>query len=250
MTFARKVAALAVAMVGLSTVFIGVGVASAAPSQLATFTKCSFPEDEVKALTNEPLAKEADVQSEVSSFVPELASCLDLKYTDKCDGTTVPSATNWATNDNQFTVVKLKINGITKELEGGSSPNSETWPAVGAPANEALQAMLVFDFELEDGTNVHIEKPFGPLHKWTEPDACPTASPSPSASASPSPSAVPTSAAPSTTTAAPAPAPQGDDGGDLPVTGSALYGTIGTGAALVVAGIVALVVMARRRRVN
>ena len=252
MKFARKVAAFAVTAVALSTVFIGVGVASAATPQSAaavTTQKCSFPEAEVKEVISDQPETEALLKEKVAAFTPELASCLDLKYTDKCDGTTVPSATNWATNDNQFTVVHLKINGLTKELEGGSSPNSEMWPAVGAPANEALQAWLVFDFELEDGTNIHIEKPFGPLHKWVQPEACPTASPSPSASASPSPSAVPTTGAPVTTTGPTAvPAGNNGDDDDLPLTGQRLFGTIATGAGLIAAGVLALVLIARRRR--
>jgi hypothetical protein len=235
MTFARKVAALAVAMVGLSTVFIGVGAASA-----ATIGPCDLPEASVT------LAQAEDFKAEVNP-----RACLDITFTDKCDGTTVVEMSNGAFSDNKFTVLTVELDGKEYTLKGGSDPNTET-VVISPPANEDLQAWLVFRFTDKDGNTFTLRKKFGDPWTWEEPKACPTAtpSPSPSASASPSPSAVPTSAAPSTTTAAPAPAQQGDDGGDLPVTGSALYGTIGTGVALVVAGIVALVVMARRRRVN
>lgn len=243
MKFARKVAAFAVTAVALSTVFIGVGAASAATPQAAPIVKtqigpCDLPE--VKVSDDTAKAFVADINPR---------ACLDIVFVDKCDGTTVITMKNGAFSDNIFTVLKVRILGKDYTLKGGSDPNTET-ATVGPPGVEDLQVSLVFHFTAPDGSDITIVKPFGDPWTWEEPKGCVSPSPSASASASPSPSvtAVPTSA-PATTTSAPGvPAPQSNDDGDLPVTGSALFGTISTGVGLVLAGIVVLVVIARRRR--
>lgn len=268
----RALAALAVAGALLVPLIASTGPAqAAAPAVAATSVRCSFPEEQVKAAT-EATTKVA-AEDKVTDFAPKVASCLEVVFTDKCDGTTVPSATNWATNDNKWTVINLKINGITKTLEGGSSPNSETWPAIGSPANESIQPVLVFDFKLENGTTVHVETPYGDPWTWEEPKGCVSPSPSASATASPSPSVSTTTTGPLYADCAAADAAgvtplhvgdagyraalDGDADGiaceaddrDLPVTGANIGGPLVGGAAALAAALgLGIFLLIRRRK--
>jgi len=217
-------------------------LAFAAPSNAATpavkatsvvFSACTGPEQEVTK------AAAAAIVKDISP-----ASCLDLVAVDKCDGTTVVTMTNWAFNDNKFTVLTVELDGKEYTLKGGSDPNTEV--VVLGPKVSDVQPKLVFRFTTPDG-ELTLKKNYGDPITWENPEACPTASPSPSvtASASPSPS-VSTSTvttAPSTTKPAAAPA-----GNDLPVTGASMTLSIVTFIGLLVAGVVTAVYMRFRRQ--
>jgi len=193
---------------GLVAVAIGLvgAVAFASPSNASTtFTGCQGPEQEVSKAAAALIVKDIDP-----------AACLDLTAVNKCDKTTVVTMTNWAFNDNKFTVLTVELNGKEYTLKGGSDPNTEI-VVLGPPGIVNVQPKLVFRFTTPDG-EIQIKKNYGPPLTWEEPKGCVSPSPSPSASANPSPSpSVSTStSAPKTTSAAPAPA-----GNDLPRTGSA-----------------------------
>lgn len=222
------VAALAIGTMG-ALAFAAPGNAATSP----TFSLCDAPEQEV-------LSKAA-AEAVVKDINP--AACLDIQFVDKCDGTTVVTMTNWAFNDNKFTVLTVKLDGKEYTLKGGSDPNTEV-VVLGPPGVEDLQAILVFRFDGPGDTTWTIEKPYGDPWTWEEPKAC--VSPSPSATASPSPSVSVSTFAPATTTAPPVAAPQGSDGD--PVTGASLTATVATGVTSVVLGLAVLGFMLWRRR--
>jgi LPXTG-motif cell wall-anchored protein len=218
----RLIAAVAAVAIGI----VG-AVALATPGNASTFTGCTGPEASVS---------DTQAKAVVKDINP--AACLDIQFTDKCDGTTVVTMTNWAFNDNKFTVLTVELDGKEYTLKGGSSPNTET--VVLGPKVEDLQAKLVFRFTTPDGELV-LKKNYGDPWSWEEPKAC--VSPSPSASAAPSPSV--TVSAPATT-ATTSPVGPVTSGNDLPVTGSS--------NTLIAVGIVLLLLVAagaeflRRRR--
>jgi LPXTG-motif cell wall-anchored protein len=223
-------AALAIGTVG--------AFAFAAPGNASTTVQCNFPKAEVAEFADEAKpAAQADV-SEGLAFLRS-AKCLDIQYTDKCDGTTVVTMTNWVKDDNDWTVLTVKLDGKEYTLEGGSSPNTET-VTVG-PKVEDLQAHLVFRGE-HNGATWEFTVPFGDPHTWVLPDACPTASPS--ASASPSPSVSTSTSAPAATTSTPPVAVSHD----LPVTGASATLPILGGGLLVLVGVAGAAVMYLRRR--
>lgn len=195
---------------GLAALAIGIvgAVAFASPSNASTFTGCTGPEAKVTETQAKSIVKDIDP-----------AACLDLQFTDKCDGTTVVTMTNWAFNDNKFTVLTVKLDGKEYTLKGGSDPNTET-VTLGPPGVEDLQATLIFRFTAPDGSKITIEKPYGDPWTWEEPKGCvspsPSASATPTATATPSPSVSVSTSAPATTSEAPAPA----GSNDLPITGS------------------------------
>lgn len=264
----RLIATMATLAIGLVGALSIAAPASAAPTA-ALITTCSFPEPETKA------AAEA--------LVPQIADCLEIVYTDKCDGTTLVQATNWVTNDNKWTVVNLKIDGITKTLRGGSTPDVGSWN-VSSPNNrddathDGIQPYLIYDFTV-DGTTVHVEKKYGDPHVWKDPgEVCQSPSPSPSASATPSPSPSASASGPlyancdAARAAGAAPLHQGDPGyrsaldgdGDgvaceddetppaaapsLPVTGASATLPVSAGLVLLLAAASYWAVMVRRRR--
>lgn len=213
-------AALAIGTVG--------AFAFAAPSSASTFS-CNFPNaPEVTSLSK------VAAEDKVEETLPRFGKCLEIVWTDQCDGMTFVSMTNWVKDDNDWTVLTVKLNGKEYALEGGSSPNTEE--ALIGPKVTDVQAYLVFN--LKNGTR--IEVPFEKPHTWVDPGAvCPSPSPTPSVS----PSAVPTSAPATTTTAPPVAGPQ-----DLPVTGASLTFPLATGVtALILAGAVSFVLYRRRR---
>jgi hypothetical protein len=219
----RLIATMAILAIGFVGALSIAAPASATTGVTTATEKCSFPEP----------------QSEIAAkaLVPQLANCLEVVFTDKCDGTTLVQATNWVTNDNKWTVLKLKVDGTTQTLRGGSTPDVGVWN-VSPPNNrsDGIQPLLVYDFT-EGDISVHIEKKFGDPHVWKDPgEVCQSPSPSPSASASasPSPSAVSTTAA-STSTSAPVVNPQGNN--DLPVTGASATLPIVAGSALLVGAV-------------
>jgi LPXTG-motif cell wall-anchored protein len=164
---------------GLMAVAIGLvgAVAFASPSNASTtFTGCQGPATEVQ--------NKAAAESIVKDIDP--AACLDIQFTDKCDGTTVVTMTNWAFNDNKFTVLTVDVDGKEYTLKGGSDPNTEV-VTVG-PKVDGLQVSLVFRFTAPDGSKITIVKPYGDPWTWEEPKGCVSPSPSATASASPSPS--------------------------------------------------------------
>jgi len=163
----RLIAAVAAVAIGI----VG-AVALATPGNASTFTGCTGPEASVS---------DTQAKAVVKDINP--AACLDIQFTDKCDGTTVVTMTNWAFNDNKFTVLTVELDGKEYTLKGGSSPNTET--VVLGPKVENLQAKLVFRFTTPDGELV-LKKNYGDPWSWEEPKAC--VSPSPSVSAAPSPS--------------------------------------------------------------
>jgi len=220
--------------------------AFAAPGNASTYVQCDPPQAEVTQFVDESKsAAQADV-SEGLAFLRS-AKCLEIQFTDKCDGTTAVTMANWVKDDNDWTVLTVKLLSTEYVLEGGSSPdvvNVNVGPEV-----KDLQAYLVFRGE-HNGTSWEFTTPFGDPHTWELPDACPTASPSPSvtatASASPSPSASVTTSAPATTSG-PAVAPVANP--DLPVTGaSATLALAAGGALLLVAASAGMFVFLRRRR--
>lgn len=248
-------------------------LALAAPgnaSTTSTFTLCNAPEQEVPTLDA--------AKAVVKDINP--AACLDIQFTDKCDGTTVVTMTNWAFNDNKFTVLTVKLDGKEYTLKGGSDPNTET--VVLGPKVEDLQAILVFRFNGPGDTTWTVEKPYGDPWTWEEPKACVSPSPSPSVSPSVSPSPSPSV---STSTTGPlyancdaavaagvAPLHRGDAGysadldgdgdgvacetppaaapNDLPVTGASLGLPLGLGTGLVAVAVIGsfLFVAIKRRR--
>jgi len=225
------VATLAIGFVGALSIAAPASAASAVSTHTVT---CDYPEDQVKAL-----ATDAGTKAKAEALIPSIAECLELVFTDKCDGTTLVQATNWAFNDNKFTVINLKVDGTTVKLQGGTSHNVGTWN-VSPPNNrddathDGIQPVLVFDFKVDD-TTVHIEKNYGDPHVWKDPgEVCQSPSPSPSASASASPSPVVTTSA-ATTTSAPVANPQGSN--DLPVTGASATLPIIAGSALLVGAV-------------
>ena len=223
-------AALAIGTVG-ALAFAAPGNAAITPARI--FTLCNGPEQEVPT--------KAAAESIVSKIDP--AACLDIKFTDKCDGTTVATMTNWAFNDNKFTVLTVKLNGKEYTLKGGSDPNTET--VVLGPKVEDLQPILVFRFSGPGDTTWEVTKPYGDPWTWELPDACPTATPTPSASAtpSPSPSVSVSTSAPATTTEPPVAAPN-----DLPVTGASAMVPILSGGLLLLVGVAGVVALWLRRR--
>jgi hypothetical protein len=178
----RLIAGLAAFAIGI----VGAVAFTAAPAQASTYTGCTGPEAKVSQVQAESIVKDINP-----------AACLDIQFTDKCDGTTVVAMTNWAFNDNKFTVLTVEVNGKEYTLKGGSSPNTET-VTLGPPGVEDLQANLVFRFTAPDGSKITIVKPYGDPWTWEEPKGCVTPSPSPSvtASATPVPSATATASAP------------------------------------------------------
>lgn len=252
-------AALAIGTVG--------AFAFAAPSSASTFS-CNFPNaPEVTSLSK------AAAEDKVEEALPRFGKCLEIVWTDQCDGMTFVSMTNWVKDDNDWTVLTVKLNGKEYTLKGGSSPNTEE--ALIGPKVTDVQAYLVFN--LKNGT--HIEVPFEKPHTWVDPGAvCPSPSPtpSPSVSASASPSAVPSGATgplyancDAAVAAGAAPINRGEPGystdldgdndgvacesGDvgspsLPVTGASLTFPLATGVtALILAGAVSFVLYRRRR---
>ena len=218
-------AGLGLAVFGLVGLGAGTAQAAGVPAQV-TFTGCQGPEAEVS---------KGDAKLAFDHIDP--AKCLSINLVDKCDGTTVITMTNWAFNDNKFTVLTVEILGKEYTLKGGSDPNTEV-VTVGPPGVEDLQIKLVFRFTTPDG-EVTFKKNFGDPWTWELPEACPTASPTPS------PTPVPTTAAPSTTK--PVVNPQ-DNTPDLPVTGAALTSTLYTGGGLVLlAGAIIGFLVWRRR---
>jgi LPXTG-motif cell wall-anchored protein len=215
-------AALAIGTVG--------ALAFAAPSSASTNTFCDVP----KAPEINSLAK-ADAQEKVDQFLPQFGKCLEIVWTDTCDGNTLVSMTNWVKNDNDWTVLTVELLGKEYTLEGGSTPNTET-VTIG-PKVKDVQAFLVFTGE-HNGTTWRIEVPWGETHTWVDPGAvCPSPSPTSSVTAAPT-------SAPATTTTAPPVAVSHD----LPVTGASLTLPLATGVtALAVAGIVGFVLYRRRR---
>jgi LPXTG-motif cell wall-anchored protein len=196
---------------GLVAVAIGLvgAVAFASPSNASTtIGPCELPTVKVSQIQAE------NVMSDLHT-----GACLDITFTDKCDGTTVVKMMNGAFNDSILTVFGVKLAGQEYTLKGGSDPNTVT--VVLGPKVSDVQPVVVVHFTLPNGTKITLEKDYKADNvpwTWKEPEGCVSPSPSPSASASPSPSpSVSTStSAPKTTSAAPAPA-----GNDLPVTGSA-----------------------------
>lgn len=221
-------AALAIGTVG-ALAFAAPGNAATTPARI--FTLCNGPEQEVPS--------KAAAESIVSKIDP--TACLDIQFTDKCDGTTVVTMTNWAFNDNKFTVLTIKLNGKEYTLKGGSDPNTET--VVLGPKVEDLQPILVFRFTTPGGT-VTIEKNYGDPWTWEEPKACVSPSPSASATATPSPS-------PSVSVSNSAPAstePPVAGTHDLPVTGASAMVPILSGGLLFLVGVAAVVAVWLRRR--
>lgn len=225
-------ASLAVGLVG--------ALILAAPASASTSTaSCNFPDaPEVTSLAK-PAAQDA-----VDEGLGRFAKCLEINWTDQCDGKTFVSMTNWVKNDNDWTVVTVKLLDKEYVLEGGSSPNTEE--ALIGPKVENVQAYLIFRGE-KDGTKWEFQVPFGEPHTWKDPGAvCPSPSPSPSASASasPSPTVGTTTSAPKTSSS-PAAAPAGND---LPVTGASATLPVAGGLVLLLAAASYWVVMIRRRR--
>lgn len=227
-------------LVTLSLGVIGAGTAQAATpvaqSPVVTSVPCEFPDDQLEALTK--VAK-VDAQEELSGDLLEnVLKCLRYTVVDKCDGTTVVTAVNWAVSDNKRTRLTFMVQGKDYTVIGGPD-HTPTIVTLGPPGVVDVQVYLVFE-GTKNGTHWRIEVPLlRTPYSWHLPDACPTASPTPS------PSAVPTTAAPSTTKPVVAP----NDNPDLPVTGAALSGTLwtGTGLMLVVAGIIVFLAIRRRR---
>jgi hypothetical protein len=286
MTFARKVAALAVAMVGLSTVFIGVGAASAATVEDCKTVNAGLANHPDSGLhgtwATDTIARTVKVcQLDTAQWTDAQVSevnALQEKYTaapfsvysvDVSDTGTFVTKGGAHLSPQDGDALTAGIHGTLEGYYKTFVVALKNWQSWNGPAVEGQT------YNPGDSTGEWLKMLFGEHAKWSDPYAWQwvyttcnqvwkngaggntgditgeVPCPSPSPSASPSPAQQSASPSPSNTTGAPAaPAPQGDDGGDLPVTGSALYGTIGTGAVLVVAGIVALVVMARRRRVN
>lgn len=228
-------AGLGLAVTGLVVVGASTAQAAGVPAAQTSVTTfgCQGPEKEVS---------QAAAKVAFESIDP--AKCLSINIVDKCDGTTVITMTNWAFNDNKFTVLTVEILGKEYTLKGGSDPNTEV-VTVGPPGVEDLQIKLVFRFTTPDG-EVTFKKNYGDPWTWELPEACPTASPTPSA--------VPTSTVPTTstpTTTGPAVVPN-DSTPDLPVTGAALQGTLYTGGGLVLlaGALIGYLVWRRRREEN
>ena len=219
-------AALAIGTVG-ALVF-------ASPSTAST-SFCNFPDaPEVTSLSK--AAAEDQVAEALTGF--RAAKCLEVVWTDKCDGNTTVSMTNWVKDVNDWTVLVVMLQGTEYSLEGGSRPNTET-VTIG-PKVEDVQLELVF--RGDNGWTLTV--PYGDPHSWVDPgDICPTATPS--ATASPSPSVTATTSAPATTTSPAAPVGRSDSGG-LPVTGAGVTSRIVSGIVLLVAAGFAVVL--RRRR--
>lgn len=283
MKFARKVAAFAVTAVALSTVFIGVGAASAAAKDCKTVHA---------SLTNHPDSGTHGTWA-LDAFGREVVVCqldtasLTSPQKDEIEG----FAKTQSLEVIQLSLYSVEVtDGGTFITKGGAhlSPQNGDALTAGVHGNlegyyqtfvisradwaswngDAVEGQI---YNPGDSTGEWLKMLFGVHAKWSDPIAwkwiyttcteqwvnaasgnhgditgkltCPSPSVSPSAS----PSAVPTSA-PASTTSAPVAAPAGNDDGDLPVTGASLFGTISTGVGLVLAGIVVLVVIARRRR--
>jgi len=234
------VAALAIGTVG--------ALAFAAPSTAATSpastpAQCEFPDEELKAL---PTVAKADSEEKVYDILDRVLQCLDYDVVDKCDGTTVITAVNWAVSDNKWTRLTFEILGKDYLVKGGPD-HTPVVVTLGPPGVEDVQVYLVFEGE-KNGTSWRIEVPLlKDLYDWKLPAACPTATPSATATPSPSPSVSTSTSAPATTTAPPpAAAPQDDNG--LPTTGASLAPTLITGSVAVVLGTAVLGFMLWRRR--
>lgn len=222
----RLIAALAAVAIGI----VG-AVVFASPSNASTGTKlCDFPsQPEVTAI--QAATTEGAAEDKIDPVLPRFQGCLEIKYTDKCDGTTDVTMTNWAVIDAVWTRLTVKLLSTEYVIKGGPDRVANAITVnVTPPDNVEIQPWLVF---MKPDGDWRIEKKFVSKDTpwtWEEPEACP--SPSPSASPSPSPSVSVSTSAPKTTTAAPAPASN-----DLPVTGiSATWMAVGVVLLLLVAG--------------
>lgn len=214
----RLIAALAAVAIGI----VG-AVVFASPSNASTTVPCNFPDAPEITSVTKGVAQEA-----VTDNISRFAKCLEIVWTDQCDQMTFVQMTNWVKNDNDWTVVTVKLLDKEYVLEGGSSPNTEE--ALIGPKATDVQAYLIFRGE-KDGTKWEFQVPFEEPHTWKDPGAV-----CPSPSATPSPSAVPTSAAPATSDTT-SPAAPVTSGNDLPVTGiSATWMAVGVVLLLLVAG--------------
>jgi len=182
-----------------------------------------------------PTEKVAQVQAQDVVDSIQARACLDITFTDKCDGNTVVKMSNGAFNDNKFTVLTVSLKGTEYKLKGGSDPN--VVEVTVGPKISDLQPYLVFRFTAPNGDEIVITKAYGDPWTWKLPDACPTASPTPSVSPS-----APVTSAPASTTP-----PVAVGSNDLPVTGASLTAWFGSGAALLAAA-AGLGVYLRRRR--
>ncbi len=121
MKFATKVAALAVTVVaGFTVTLTGGAVANAAaPTQANVSTPrtwCEFPE----VVQELPSVAKVDAEKNLSEGgLSKVLKCLEYKVVDKCDGTTVITAVNWAVSDNLKTRLTFEILGKDYTVIGG-----------------------------------------------------------------------------------------------------------------------------------
>jgi hypothetical protein len=234
-TIKRATAAL------LATLVAGLGLALAAsPAQASvpeTRTWCEFPDDQVKALSS---VSRTDAQAEITEGLSKnVLDCLEYSVVDKCDGTTVVTAVNWAVSDNKWTRLTFEILGKDYTVIGGPD-HKPVVVTLGPPGVQDVQVYLVFE-GVKNGTHWRIEVPLlEELYDWKLPDACPTASPTPSA---------PPTSAPATTPVVVVVG--GSDAGGLATTGVSYTADITKGIVLVLvglAGIAATAIWLRRLR--